>query len=573
MRPPLPSPTGPPPVQDAERADEDFWRHGLAVLAEHLPLGVFVTTRSGRPLYVSDRCAALVGAARGDDGRWDWEQRLHPDDRERVVASWTGSLGPARAGFDETFRVQDGPGHRWLRARADRLVQHGEVQVLIGTVEDVSDVRELRGRATDRELMLDAVLNGSSDLVAVIDEHLRFSFVSEGAQRVLGREPSDWIGGDAFALLHPEDVGRAAEHVLAAIEAGPGQRPAIGARLLHADGTWRQVDLVANNLLHVEHVRGLVVTARDVSERVRAEASIAAATSRFEQAFDRAPIGMALIANDGRLLRSNDALARMVGRSVQELAGRSLIRLAHPDDRAEALARAEAVLLRDDPDAVELRFVRPDGDTAWVRVTATVIRDESGTPQHTIAHLEDVTEQRTVRAQLERAAAHDPLTGLLNRAGFAQRFEAATGDDRRPGALLQVDLDGFKAVNDEHGHAAGDELLEHIARRLLAVVRTTDAVGRLGGDEFAIHQPDVGDAASVLSLGERVRSTLAQPFHISAGTVHVSGSIGVAMLDGQVALSKALAAADASSYAAKRHGGNRVELTWCTELGLATPAG
>ncbi|MFN7150508.1 MAG: diguanylate cyclase domain-containing protein, partial [Microthrixaceae bacterium] len=110
-------------------------------------------------------------------------------------------------------------------------------------------------------------------------------------------------------------------------------------------------------------------------------------------------------------------------------------------------------------------------------------------------------------------------------------------------------------------------------RRLLAVVRSTDAVGRLGGDEFAIHQADVGDAASVLSLGERVRSTLAQPFHIAAGTVHVSGSIGVAMLDGRVELSKALAAADASSYTAKRRGGDRVELTWCTELGLTTSAG
>ena len=438
---------------------------------------------------------------------------------------------------------------------------------------DTSDVQELRERSSDRELMLDAVLNGSSDLVAVVDESLRFSFVSDGARRVLGREPGEWIGRDAFELLHPEDVGRAAENVLAAIEAGPGQRPAIGARLLHADGTWRQVDLVANNLLHVEHVRGLVVTARDVSAQVRAEASVAAATSRFEQAFDRAPIGMALIANDGRLLRSNDALARMVGRSVQELAGRSLIGLAHPDDRAEALARADAVLLHDDPDAVELRFVRPDGDTAWVRVTATVIRDASGEPQHTIAHLEDVTEQRTIRAQLERAAAHDPLTGLLNRAGFAQRFDEVSAETTQPGALLLIDLDGFKAINDDHGHAAGDELLEHLAQRLLAVVRTTDLVVRLGGDELAVHQSDVTDAASVLALGERVRSTLARPFHIAAGTVALSGSIGVAMLDGRVPLSRALAAADVASYAAKRAGGDRVELTWCTELGLSASAG
>ena len=148
-----------------------------------------------------------------------------------------------------------------------------------------------------------------------------------------------------------------------------------------------------------------------------------------------------------------------------------------------------------------------------------MIRNEDGTPQHTIAHIEDVTDQRTLRDQLERAAAHDPLTGLLNRAGFANRFAGIAETSDGPGALLIIDLDGFKAVNDAHGHAAGDELLELIAQRLVDSVRVTDLVGRLGGDEFAIHQPDVVDAAHVVALGERVRVALAAPFRISAGVV------------------------------------------------------
>jgi diguanylate cyclase (GGDEF)-like protein/PAS domain S-box-containing protein len=468
--------------------------------------------------------------------------------------------------------VCDGRPLRWVHVHADPVVERGKVQAVIGTVEDITDLRELHQKWGDRQLMLDAVLSNSSDLVVVVDPTGTLSFVSQAADRILGHDPQFWLGRDVFDLLHPDDIGRAAEALAGSVDTGPGVKDPMELRVLHADGGWREVEIIANNLLDVEHVGGLVITARDISDRLRAQASADQARDRFEQAFDRAPIGMVLVANDGHLVRANEALADMVGRTVRDLTGESLFALAHPDDRAEAIERALAVLHRDDTDPIELRFVRLDGRTAWARITSTVIRDEDGTPQHTIAHIEDVTDQRTLRDQLERAAAHDPLTGLLNRAGFANRFAGIAETSEGPGALLLIDLDGFKAVNDAHGHAAGDELLELIAQRLVDSVRVTDLVGRLGGDEFAIHQPDVVDAAHVVALGERVRAALAAPFRISAGVVSVSGSVGVAMLDGSVTLARALAAADAASYAAKRAGGDRVELTWCTELGLTTPA-
>jgi len=453
------------------------------------------------------------------------------------------------------------------------VVGDGTVEAVIGTVEDTTDLRELRQKWGDRQLMLDAVLTNSSDLVVVVDPSGRLTFISQAAKRILGHDPQYWLGRDVFELLHPDDIGRAAEAMATSVGTGPGVKEALELRVRHADGVWREVEIVANNLVEVEHVGGLVITARDVSERLAAQASADQARDRFEQAFDRAPIGMALIANDGRVVRSNEALAHMVGRTVKDLAGESLVALAHPDDRDEAIERALAVLHGNDRDPIEVRFVRMDGHIAWARITSTVIREDDGTPQHTIAHIEDVTDQRTLREQLERAAAHDPLTGLLNRAGFANRFAEIAESNEAPGALLIIDLDGFKAVNDAHGHAAGDELLELIAQRLVDSVRVTDLVGRLGGDEFAIFQPDIVDAAMVVALGERVRVALAAPFRISAGVVGVSGSVGVALLDGAVTLARALASADAASYAAKRSGGDRVELTWCTELGLTSAGG
>lgn len=555
-------------------AADEGWRVGLDVLVQHLPVGVFITSPSGAAIYVSDRCAALVGAGPDAEGRWSWLEQVDADDRARVGRAWAESLGGGT--FDETYRVTaaehtDTPG-RWVHVHADAVVERGETTAVIGTVEDVTDLRTMRQKWGDRQLMLDAVLSNSSDLVVVVDEHARLSFVSQASERILGHDPVHWLGRDVFELLHPDDVGRAAESFTGSLDSGPGVKTPMVVRVRHADQSWRHVEIVANNLVHVEHVRGLVITARDLSDRLRAEAVVEQARDRFEQAFDRAPIGMVLVANDGRIVRANEALAHMVGHTVRDLTGRSLFRLAHPDDLDEAVDRALAVLHRDDRDPVEVRFLRRDGRSAWARITTTVIRDDLGQPLHTIAHIEDVTDQRTVREQLERAAAHDPLTGLLNRAGFANRFtEVADRGGDTPGALLIIDLDGFKAVNDTHGHAAGDELLQLIAQRLVDCVRVTDLVGRLGGDEFAVYQPDVADAAMVVALGERVRSALAAPFRLDAGVVQVSGSVGVALLDGTVSLARALATADTASYSAKRSGGDRVELTWCTELGLDAP--
>lgn len=431
---------------------------------------------------------------------------------------------------------------------------------------------QLERQLHERQQMMDAVLSNSSDMVVVITSELRFGFVSEAVRRILGRQPADLVGHDVFELLHPDDVGTVAEALTRSVETGPGVKEPIVLRIRHADGSWRQIEIIVNNLTDVDPVGGLLVTGRDLSERLRAEATAAAARDRFEQAFDRAPIGMALVSNEGRLLRANGALAVMCGTDVAALTGSNLFELVHPEDRDEALTRARAVLEHDDPMPIEVRFRGRGGQVAWARVTSTVIRDDLGVPMHTITHLEDVTDQRLLREQLERAAAHDPLTGLLNRAGFATRF-AQLGEERAggPGALMLIDLDGFKAVNDAHGHAAGDRLLELVADRLAACVRSTDLVGRLGGDEFAVYQPDVADAAMVLTLGERVRIALAQPYTLPEGPARLSGSIGVALLDGDVRLERALAAADGASYAAKRNGGDAVELTWCTALAHNEP--
>ncbi len=542
---------------------DETWRLGLDVLVRQLPVGVFLTDADGNPLYLSDRCREITEAVEGEVGS-AWLGRLHDDDHDRVAVAWTACLQGQP--FQDSYRILHAGGStRWVTAQAEAVVNaDGEVQAIVGTVEDITDLRELTRTWGDRQLMFDAVLANSSDLVIVVDQHARLTFVSEAARRILGYDPRAWMGRDVFELLHPDDIGVTAEALVSSVESGPGVKDPLVVRVRHADGDWRTVEIVANNLVGVEHVGGLVVTARDISERLAAEATVHQARDRFEQAFDRAPIGMALVANDGSLLRVNEAFAAMIGRPRHQLIGRNLLDLALPDDRELALERALAVLRADDPTPVEVRFERFDGSTAWVRVTSTVIRDDDHRPLHTITHVEDVTEQRTLRRRLEQAATHDPLTGLLNRTGFAAGFTQVTDQGAEPGALLLIDIDRFKAVNDALGHAAGDQLLLAITERLHVAARDGDLVARLGGDEFALYAAAVPDAAAAVSLGDRIRKALAAPFALDRGTARVSGSIGIAMLDGAIDLNRALAAADGASYAAKRDGGDRIEFTWCT---------
>ena len=553
---------------------DDTWRSGLDVLVAQLPVGVVILSKDGSLVYGSERFRAITGigadgeSARPGGGTAALVAAVHPQDRDELRLALPELLTGASAELTLRWLHADGT-VRWATTRTGAARgPAGGVQAVIGVVEDVTDLRELTRTWGDRQLMFDAVLANSSDLVVVVDPVGRLSFVSAAARRILGRDPQAWIGRDVFDLLHPDDLGYAAEALGGSVESGPGVKDPIVVRVRHADGSWREVEIVANNLMDVEHVGGLVVTARDITERVAAEAVATEARDRFERAFDGAPIGMALTSIDGTLVRVNAAMSEIVGRPPHTLTGRSLFGFVLDEDREHMIERATQLL--DDDEAlrgVELRFVRSDGEVAWARASATMLRDDAGAALHAIVHLEDVTEQRLLRERLEHAATHDPLTGLLNRAGFSSRFAAAFAAAGGAGSVLLVDLDGFKAVNDAHGHAAGDELLRLVAGRLRGGVRAEDLVGRFGGDEFSLYAPELRDAGRAIALGEATREALGAPYELQAGTVRIAASVGVALLDGSVELADALAAADAAAYRAKRSGGDRVELSWHTELG------
>lgn len=424
----------------------------------------------------------------------------------------------------------------------------------------MSDLDERRGTAVTGEqtsTLFEALVRDNPDMIAVIDLDGRFTFVSEAARRILGLDPDAMIGRDGFEIIHPDDLGLAAESMATTVASGSGVREPLLLRLRQADGAWRQVEILTHNLNSDDRIRGLLITARDMTARQQAERTAEEARDLFEQAFDRAPIGMAIVENDGVLRRVNASFAAMLGSTMQGVVGSDLIRLAHPEDRRAAAEQALAVLAGEDRPALEIRFVRLDGDIAWARVTATVVRADDGTPLHSIVQTEDVTEQQRLREELRRAANHDPLTGLLNRAGLEAAYELYLLKPE-PAVFFLVDLDGFKPVNDTYGHAVGDRLLQCVAGRLGDTLRGGATVARIGGDEFVAHVVGVADPEGAMVIGERIRASLAAPFGVESHEITVGGSVGAAFLPTAVDLEGALVASDRAAYRAKYAGGNRV---------------
>jgi diguanylate cyclase (GGDEF)-like protein/PAS domain S-box-containing protein len=289
--------------------------------------------------------------------------------------------------------------------------------------------------------------------------------------------------------------------------------------------------------------------------------ALTASPDVFETFFDQARIGLALADLSTRYVRVNRTYADLLGSAPEDMVGVPFSQVLHPDDRAEDRERMTRLLDGSEQTMhTEERYVAPDGRTLWVLHGVTVVAGADGRPAWFAVSAQDITERRRVEeelraltATLTERAVRDPLTGLANRTLFEERLRAVLARDARMGtstAVLFLDLDGFKNVNDRHGHAVGDIVLKTVAARLAAAVRPSDTVARIGGDEFVV-LVEGAKAGTVALLVERLREAVGEP--IGNLDLEVGVSIGVAMSHrGDAEPVGLLNAADREMYAVKR---------------------
>jgi len=366
-------------------------------------------------------------------------------------------------------------------------------------------------------------------------------------------EPSDVPDG-----WHPEDL------LLAPLHAPDGALIGVLSIDMPVDG--RRPDAQRRQLLEQFAVHAALAI-----ENSRVHTLVADSEQLFRAMFDRSPIAIALLTEDQRITRVNTACEQLLGRTAAELLGRTAPELSRPDT---ALGRRSTDTTISTHDQYEIHFTRPDGNEVWGRVNSTLLAAGTGHgssgygPSLILTQIEDITMLRTIQASFAHAATHDRLTGLANRALVLDQLAAALAGaypaDGRA-AVLYCDLDHFKEVNDTLGHAAGDQLLVEVGRRLQRAAREQDTVGRLGGDEFVVIGRQVRTPAEAVSLAARVMRAVQQPVILGGQPTRPSLSMGVALSRPDDSCDAVLAAADRAMYAAKAAGRGRWHLASGTD--------
>ncbi len=539
------------------------------------PIGMAIVSLDGRWLQVNEAMCEIVERSEDELLHADFQSITHPDDLAGDEALVADLLGGRRERYqlDKRYLLPDGTAvpvslHVSLIRKPD-----GEPAYFIAQVVNISHRRAAERALSDERDFLQAMLQSLDAGVVACDPEGRLTMFNAFAARVhaADAEPVDlaqWPG--RYRLCHadgtpmsPQEVplarAAAGEHVrdaelLVRPDGGPATLLSVNAQtIVSADG---------RNL-------GAVAVQHDITESRRLQNAFQAAEARWRGAFDHGPVSMVLVdlgATPERPIRSaNQAVGRLVGRRPEALDECSLRSLAYTEEDAERIDRLLDGVADDSTHRHEdeLRLRHADGDPVWVHVTATASPDP-GDGLLAVVHLTDVSERRSYEARLEHLADHDPLTGFFNRRRFDEELARVVALSRRHGrqaALLLIDLDQFKYVNDTYGHLTGDVVIGHVGEVLRSRLRDTDVLGRIGGDEFAVilDEADVDHGRRV--AGELLDELRASGLTVATGqTLVVTASIGVVPIDAgwQLTPEELLMEADIAMYDAKDAGRNQV---------------
>ena len=487
----------------------------------------------------------------------------HPDDLE-IANSAFEAAALSGTPFDVTCRVTRADGVViWVRSRGEpELGPDGTAVRLAGTLTDETQrlAAERVRRAAERRLGFAQRIAG----IGTFEMDLITGDVvwSSETYRLLGLDSAVVPSVETFmGMVHLKDLARFQGVLADAVKSGT---PIDDVTLItHPDGRdlWIRCkgEFERSPDGTLVKLNGAIVdeTAQRSAQRIREEAE-----TGFETAFEQAALGAVIADLEGYPTRVNPAYCALLGRPAAILTGRRWTDSYHPEEiplRQVVLARLAA---GHDTYQGERRYLRPDGSLVWALVNATLVRDGDAQPNYLFMQFQDITDRKAMEEQLGHQLLHDELTGLPSRALLHDRLLHGLAGAKQRGkqlAVMFLDLDRLKTVNDVFGHAYGDDLLRYASDRIAGAIRPGDTVARFGGDEFVITCEDVS-VAEAEHLAERVLASLMEPCEIRGRTVAVAASIGLAMAERGATPASLLRDSDAAMYRAKERGRGRVEL-------------
>jgi diguanylate cyclase (GGDEF)-like protein/PAS domain S-box-containing protein len=463
---------------------------------------------------------------------------VSPPDRVVVITTWERArrTGAARTPVRLTAADDGSATLHFL----DVTARHGVFVAVLLAEEGAADLERVRSMPAGTPRIARTHKNELAILASI----------DEATTRMLGWKPEEMVGRRSLEFVHPDDQERAIENWMEMLSR-PGQSARMRMRHSCHDGSWQWLEVTNHNLLDDADSGYVLAEMVDISDEMAAQEALRAREQLLHRLAEAVPIGLLQVDRERRIVYTNERLTAIVGVDSCTGVDEQLATVAQ-HDRPALSGALDDVLDGRDVD-IEVRVCPPDGALRHCRALLRSLTDDAGVVTGAIVCLEDVTESVHLREQLEERATFDVLTRCHNRGSTVVALERALAQSGTTTAVIFVDVDRFKPVNDRYGHTAGDELLRVVATRLQRAVREKDVVGRLGGDEFLVVCPDVGGPGEAMAVADRVRGSVAGVVRLGATTVDVRVSLGVACAAAGTTADALVARADAAMYEAKRN--------------------
>jgi diguanylate cyclase (GGDEF)-like protein/PAS domain S-box-containing protein len=434
---------------------------------------------------------------------------------------------------------------------------------VVVTSRDVTERKEAEDKLREAEERYRTLVEQIPAVTYIdrIDEVNSAVYMSPQVEEMLGYTPEKWLEDPEFLIkiLHPDDKERILAEARRTNETGDpfGEEYRVISKSGHVVWVSDEAGLVKDHEGTPLFWQGVV---HDITERRRVEAALKESEQRFRKSFDDAAVGVALVAPNGRFLQTNRSLCEMLGYPEQELLGKTFQDITHPDDLDADLDHLHRMLGGEIRTyQTEKRYLHKEGHVIWGLLSVSPVHDEEGEPLYFVSQIQNVSERKALEERLRYQALHDLLTGLPNRHLLLDRLgHALARTGRREGrrvAVLFMDLDDFKFVNDSLGHQMGDNLLVAVGERLKGCLRPEDTLARFGGDEFVVLLEEVDGPDEPVRIAERITHKLRDPFVLDGRELYARTSIGIAMGEDRTkGPDDLLRDADTAMYRAKDEG-------------------
>ena len=432
-------------------------------------------------------------------------------------------------------------------------IEYRDVYFLLAVVRDITQRKEAEQALKNSKNQLTAILNSTTESIFQVDENGIILTINDNAARRVKKESKDMIGRCAFDFFPPEVSTSRRESLAEVFRTGAG---------IHTEDkrndhffSLSYYPIIDNN----GKVASVVVYAADITERKKVEAEVRIAAISFES-----QEGMIVTDANCLILRVNRAFTAITGYTADDVIGKNPRLLSSGRQDASFYKAMWARINQTGGWEGEIWNRRKNGDAYPEHLTITAVKDPNGRIINYVATLIDITLSKKSEEEIKNLAFFDPLTRLPNRRLLQDRLQQAlvsSGRNGKEGAILFIDLDNFKNLNDTRGHDIGDLLLEQVAERLTACVRTGDTVARLGGDEFVVMLEELSEnileaAEQTELVGNKILTNLNQTYHIGGHTHHSTPSIGATLFNKQKSIDELLKQADIAMYQAKNAGRN-----------------